>query len=192
VSFQGDWSIEPGRERTFHYRLAVHQGAGDAQYFDPEFKSYSAITFNHMASMHPDKESVALWNPEWKLNVPDFEDSPLKLPEYAGKRNVLLTHPFTKEKPSALERKIEVPAGKRTSLTLNVAAHEQGDWELRIFVNDQLVKKQLVDRKGDRWKAVTVDLSPYAGKTVNVRLENAANNWEWEYGYWNDIRVVEL
>lgn len=191
-SLQGDWSIEPGRERTFHYRLSVHQGAGDAQYFDPQFKSYSAITFNQMASMHPDKESVALWNPEWKLTVPDFENSPLKLPEYAGKRNVLLTHPFAQDKPSALERKVEVASGKHTTLTVNVAAHEQGDWELRVFVNDQPVKKQLVDRKGDRWKSVTVDLTPYAGKTINVRLENAANNWNWEFGYWNDLQIKAL
>ncbi len=191
-SLQGDWSIEPSRERTFHYRLTVHEGAGDAAAFDPQFKSYSAITFSQMASMHPDKESVALWNPEWKLNVPDFENSPAKLPEYAGKRNVLLTHPFAQDKPSVLERRVEVAAAKRTTLTMNVAAHDQGDWELRVFVNDQLVKKELVDRKGDRWKTVTVDLTAHAGKTVNVRLENAANNWNWEFGYWSDLKVTVL
>jgi hypothetical protein len=63
---------------------------------------------------------------------------------------------------------------------------------LRVFVNDQPVKKQLVDRKGDRWKVVTVDLTPYAGKTINVRLENAANNWDWEFGYWSDLQIKTL
>jgi hypothetical protein len=142
--------------------------------------------------MHPDKESVALWNPEWKLNVPDFEDSPVKLPEFAGKRNVLLTHPFSKEKASVLEREIDVPAGKKTSLTFNVASHESGDWELRIFANEQLIKKQIVDKKGDRWKTVSVDLTPFAGKKINLRLENAANDWNYEYAYWSDIRLSSL
>src|SRR5688572_25238635 len=125
-SLQGDWSIEPGRERTFHYRLAVHEGAGDAKVLDAAHKSYSAIACNQLAAMHPDKESVALWNPEWKLNVPDFEDSPVKLVEFAGKRNVLMTHPFAKDRASAIERVIEVPSGKKTALTFNVAAHESG------------------------------------------------------------------
>ena len=191
-SLQGDWSIEPGRERTFHYRLAVHEGAGDAKAFEAAFKSYSAITFNQLAAMHPDKESVALWNPEWKLNVPDFEDSPVKLAEFAGKRNVLMTHPFAKDKASAIERVIEVPNGKKTALTFNVAAHESGDWELRVYANDQLVKKQIVDKKGDRWKTVTVDLTPYAGKKINLRLENAANDWNYEFGYWSEIKLSSL
>src|SRR5688500_3145712 len=145
-----------------------------------------------MAAMHPDKESVALWNPEWKLNVPDFEHSPLKLPEFAGKRNVLLTHPFSREKASALERVIEVPQGKKTILAFNVAAHESGDWELRIFANDQLVQKQIVDKKGDRWKTVSVDLTPYAGKKIKLRLENASNDWNFEFAYWSDIRLSSL
>lgn len=191
-SLQGDWSIEPGRERTFHYRLSVHQGAGDAQYFEPAFKSYSSIKFERFAAMHPDKESVALWNPEWKLNVPDFEHSPLKLPEFAGKRNVLLTHPFAQDKASRIERTFDVPKDKRTSLSLNVAAHDEGNWELRIFANDQLLKKQIIDKKGERWKTVTVDLTPHAGKTIHLRLENAANDWNWEFAYWNDIKVTSL
>lgn len=191
-SLQGDWSIEPGRARTYHYRLTVHEGAGDANYFEQQFKSFSALTFTQMASMHPDKESVALWNPEWKLNAPDFEDSPVKLVEFAGKRNVLMTHPFTKEKASAIERVIEVPKDKKTVLTFNVAAHESGDWELRIFANDQLLKKQVVDRKGDRWKTVSADLTPFAGKKITLRLENAANDWNFEFAYWNEIKLSSL
>ena len=191
-SLQGDWNIEPNRERTFHYRLTVHEGRGEAQNFEPAFKSYSAITFQQVAAMHPDKESVALWNPEWKLNVPDFEHSPLKLPEFAGRRNVLLTHPFEKDKPSALERTVTVPKDKRTTLAVTVAAHDQGDWELRVFANDQLIKKQIIDKKGERWKTVTVDLTPFAGKTVKLKLENAANDWNWEFAYWGEVRLSSL
>ena len=44
-----------------------------------------------------DRESVALWNPEWRLDAPEFEGTPAKLVEFAGKQNVLLTHPFRRE-----------------------------------------------------------------------------------------------
>ncbi|HEX7859534.1 MAG TPA: PVC-type heme-binding CxxCH protein [Verrucomicrobiae bacterium] len=191
-SLQGDWSIEPNRARTYHYRLSVHQGPGDAHSFNSEFKTFSAITFNQLASMHPDKESVALWNPEWKLNVPDFEDSPVKLPEFAGRRNVLMTHPFAKDKASAIERAVEVPAGKKTILTFNVASHDSGDWELRILANNEVIKKQIIDKKGDRWKTVSIDLTPYAGKKINLRLENAANDWNYEYAYWSELKLSSL
>ena len=39
------------------------------------------------------------------------------------------------------------------------------------------------------WKDVTVDLSPYAGKSVKVELENRANGWMYEAGCWSGIAV---
>jgi putative membrane-bound dehydrogenase-like protein len=136
-----------------------------------------------------DGESVSLWNPEWQINAPEFESSPKKLPEYAGKNNVLLTHPFDLQKPAAIQRTVELPAGKKITLSVNVASHEQGDWELRIFVNNQLLKKEIVNGHGKSWKNISVDLSPFAGKKTSLRLENAANDWAWEFGYWNDLRL---
>jgi putative heme-binding domain-containing protein len=192
-SLLGDWTIDRGGSRTFRYRLAVHAGAGDAQKFDAAHKSYSALhAAPASAAASRDGESVALWNPEWKLNAPDFENTPAKLPEFAGKRNVLMTHPFDEKKPSSLERTVAVPAGARTILTFSAAAHEQGDWEARVYVNDQLVKKQMIDREGGRWKVVSVDLTPHAGQQVKLRLENAANNWSWEFGYWHDVKLSSL
>ena len=133
-----------------------------------------------------DMESVSLWNPDWKVNAPDFEGTPRKLTEYAGRRNVLMTHPKDRSTPSALERMLTVPKSGG-SLNVSVAAHEQGDWELRVTVNGRLVRKELVDRSGPRWKPVTVDLKEFAGSTVRLRLENAANGWSNEFGYWSDI-----
>jgi putative heme-binding domain-containing protein len=133
-----------------------------------------------------DMESVSLWNPDWKVNAPEFEGTPRKLTEYAGRRNVLMTHPKDRSTPSALERMLTVPKSGG-SLNVSVAAHEQGDWELRVTVNGRLVRKELVDRSGPRWKPVTVDLKEFAGSTVRLRLENAANGWSNEFGYWSDI-----
>ncbi len=142
------------------------------------------------ASAYPpvDMESVSLWNPDWKVNAPEFEGTPRKLTEFAGRRNVLMTHPKDQSTPSALERNLAVPKNGGV-LTFAVAAHEQGDWELRVVINDKLVKKEVVNRDGGRWKPVTVDLKEFAGTTARVRLENAANGWAFEFGYWSDIAI---
>ncbi|MBI3416632.1 MAG: c-type cytochrome, partial [Verrucomicrobia bacterium] len=141
------------------------------------------------ASIAPatDGESVALWNPEWRVVAPDFEGSPAKLIEYAGRKNVLMTHPFDRQKGAALERTLEIPAGRSATLTFAVAAHEQGDWELRVLADGNVLKQQIVNHDGERWKLVSVDLSTFAGRKVTVRLENCANDWHYEFGYWRQI-----
>ena len=142
-----------------------------------------------LISAPADRESVALWNPEWQVICPEFEETPKKLPEYAGRKNVLVTHPFDANKGAALERVVNLPLGRKAMLSFAVAAHEQGDWELRVLADGKLLQKQIVDKKGERWKQIRVDLSPYAGKKVALRLENCANDWAWEFGYWSQIEL---
>ncbi len=137
-----------------------------------------------------DRESVALWNPDWRVTAPDFEGTPAKLVEFAGQRNVLLTHPFDREKPAALERELQIPAGQKTTLKFLTAAHEKGDWELRVFANGKPLLKQLIARKNSEvWQPVTLDLTPLAGQKITLRLENAANGWSHEFGYWSGIEL---
>ena len=135
-----------------------------------------------------DMESVSLWNPEWKVNAAEFEGTPRKLTDYAGRKNVLMTHPKDRTAPSVLERTFTVPKQGAT-LRFAVAAHEQGDWEVRVVANGELLKKQVVDRAGDRWKQISVDLGKFAGKPVQLRLENAATGWNFEFGYWSDLEL---
>lgn len=136
-----------------------------------------------------DWESVSLWNPAWKVSAPDFERTPMKLADFHGRKNVLLMHPFTKDKPCFLERSMKLEAGKTHKLTATVASHDQGDWELRILVNGNVVKKETIGHDGERWKTVTADLSAHAGKEVTLRLEGAATGWTWEFGYWSEVKV---
>jgi hypothetical protein len=136
-----------------------------------------------------DWESVSLWNPQWQVIAPEFERTPVKLSDFHGRQNVLLMHPFTKDKPCALERKVTLEAGKPHKLSFYVAAHDQGDWELRVKVNDEVVKKQAIDHDGERWKHIEVDLGKWAGKEVTLRLEGAATGWSWEFGYWSDVKL---
>ena len=101
-----------------------------------------------------------------------------------------MTHPVDRQAGAALERSIEIPSGKRTALLFSVAAHERGDWELRVLINGQTIKKQLVDHTGERWKPIRIDLSPFAGQKALIRLENCANNWAWEFGYWSGLEIM--
>jgi hypothetical protein len=39
------------------------------------------------------------------------------------------------------------------------------------------------------WNQVAVDLKRFAGKEIVVRLENAANNWDYEFGYWSALEL---
>ena len=136
-----------------------------------------------------DWESVSHWNVEWRVEAPEFEATPVRLADYAGKQNVLLTHPFSKEKGAALIRKVEVPAGQKTRLLFDVAAHEKGDWELVVLANEKVLEKRLVKSATDRWQSVDINLTPLAGQTVMLRLENRANNWSWEFGFWTSPRI---
>ena len=191
-SLQGDWSVDAHQSRTFHYRAVVHQGAGDLARLSADAKTFAASRLGVVTTPKPprtDGESIALWAPAWNLVAPQFEDSPRKLPTYLDRANVLMTHPFSKEKGAAFERNLEVPVSKKTVLNIDVASHDQGDWELRIFANGQVLKKEIINSTGERWKHFTVDLSAFAGKKITVRAENAANDWMNEFGYWGRLEI---
>jgi hypothetical protein len=98
-------------------------------------------------------------------------------------------HPFARGNPSSLERTVKLEEGKPHKLGVTVAAHDQGDWELRVKVNGQEVKKSTIGHDGERWKTITVDLSAHAGEEVALRLEGAANGWSYEFGYWGELTL---
>ncbi len=136
-----------------------------------------------------DGESIALWAPEWQVDCPQFEEAPAKLPEFAGKKNVLLTHPVDDRTPAALVRSLVLPPGSRATLRFSVAAHEQGAWVLRVKSDGEVIHREVVDSGGPGWKAVEIDLSRFAARRVVLRLENAANNGSQEFAYWADLRI---
>ena len=137
-----------------------------------------------------DGESVALWNPEWMVACSPFEGAPAKLPEFEGRRNVLMTHPADARTPASLARAVNLPAGRQASLAFSVASRITGDWQLRVLVDGTLLKEQRISRDAGIWVPVAVDLSAYAGKRVVLRLENAANTWNSEFAYWSDVKLV--
>ncbi|MDD4263996.1 MAG: hypothetical protein PHI65_05825, partial [Firmicutes bacterium] len=69
--------------------------------------------------------------------------------------------------------------------------HLAADWELRVYVNDELIFTKLIERQDQKivWYDLEVSLAKYAGQTVDIRVENYPNNWSFEAAYWDYLRL---
>jgi putative membrane-bound dehydrogenase-like protein len=136
-----------------------------------------------------DGESLALWSPGWTIDCPEHGDAPAKLVEYAGRPNVLVTFPIDRSHGASIGRQTALPAGRKSELRVAVAADPRGDWQLRFLADGQVLQRTTIDAREPRWKQVAVDLSAFAGRKVDLRLENCANDLQWDYAYWGDLRL---
>ena len=102
------------------------------------------------------------------------------------------THPKDKEVPCEIYRELEVPSGKKTILKVKASYHAHGDWQLRVRAGNKVIYDQIVGNSEvkDQWLEFDLDLSDYAGKKIPLVLENKANDWRNEFGYWGSIKVV--
>jgi len=104
------------------------------------------------------------------------------------------THPIKRGVPSVLSRKLKIEDDKKTVLRATVSHHPHGDWELRVKVNGKIISSKEVSSKtvSDEWLTHEVDLSPYAGKEINLQMENQPTDWRNEWGYWHEIKVQAM
>ena len=111
--------------------------------------------------------------------------------KWGGRDNVLVSYPLRDFVPCVLTKKVDAPVGKTTTLTLGVGHDSRGDWTLVVKANNKMLAERKIDKNTckDGWTAVTVDLSAYAGEPVNLELQNRANSWSCEAGYWPRIAV---
>lgn len=123
----------------------------------------------------------------WTVTSGDDLGAPASLANHSGREDVLLTHPISRQIPAVVEGEMDVPMGSPARLSFWAAAHEKGDWELRVLANGDLLLRKTITPAEDSWHRVYVDLSGYSGKRVRIRLENSANDWAWEAGYWSSI-----
>jgi putative membrane-bound dehydrogenase-like protein len=103
------------------------------------------------------------------------------------------THPLNKKTPSSLFRELKIPANKKTKLSLRVSHHPHGDWQLRVLVDGKVVTDQIIGSKSvsaDEWLDVTVDLTRFAGRKIQLSIENRPNDWHNEWAYWNHVSIV--
>ena len=90
---------------------------------------------------------------------------------------------------------MELPAGKKSTLELCVGFHDNFDWKLVVRVNGSVQYETLVGKDSpfdQPWNRIFVDLSAFAGQTIDLTLENVPDDWAYEAGYWSEIKIVTV
>ena len=176
-----DWRDEVDAKMPYP-KTATSKPAPGARIAKPS--KVSSATSNRMPA---DVEKFA---PGWKVkNWGGPSMKPGLRQQWQGRNNVLMTHPRSKDLSCILSRSVAVPAGKKTVLRFAVNNHPQGDWTLVVRIDRDEVLKEAID--DSRWQEFSFDLTKYAGTTINLELENRANDWAFEAAYWHRIELVE-
>jgi len=136
-------------------------------------------------------EAVEKFAPGWSVAKCGTPENPGLRDEFGGKKNVLVTHPLNRETGCVLSKKIEVPAGKKTTLRLVVGHDPRGDWTLIARADGKEIFKKSVgkDTAEKGWMNVDVDLSDFAGNTIALELVNQPSGWTFEAAYWAKIAI---
>jgi hypothetical protein len=137
--------------------------------------------------------AVQPFAPGWTAQDCGADMAPGLRPQWGGRTNVLVTHPLSSETGCVLSRQVPVPADRKTALHLVVANDPRGDFELVVRGNGKDLRRQTVavnnDTKQDGWLDLTVDLSPFAGRTVTLEVVNQPTGWAFEAAYWASLTI---
>jgi hypothetical protein len=122
-----------------------------------------------------------------------FERSWPTLRTHLGRENVLRTQPASETIPFVMSCPLAVPAGRNTTLFLEVSCF-LGDWNLVVKANNRILHDSIIkdETTKDGWATVEVNLTGYAGSTVNLEILDKVNRWDEgdERAYWGRIQVV--
>lgn len=130
--------------------------------------------------------------------APDFSTSAVGdggmelIEQYAGRTGVVRTHPITVDTSCVLSltnSPFAVPAAGRTVLRIIVSYDPRGDWVLNVKLNGTVALTEIIGpaTTTDGWAEFVVDLSPFAGQSIPIECENAANRWAWDFAYWGYV-----
>ena len=158
----------------------------NSRYTAKEMEQIDAISRAVDVRVQKDLDEFA---PGWKIKR-CTEDMPVGLlADYRGRENVLATHP-PMDGECILSRKVAI-SGATSALHLGVGHHPDGDWDLIVRANGKELLKKTIGKESapDGWIDLTVDLSAYAGKTINLELFNKATGWAFEGGFWSKIEI---
>ncbi|MEO1992965.1 MAG: hypothetical protein ABGW78_13590 [Pirellulales bacterium] len=108
---------------------------------------------------------------------------------WQGRKNVLMTHPQSRNQPCVLSLQTDIQSEKKATLCFAVTSHPKGDWKLCVRINGEVVLEKTINDVS--WQVCEVDLSSYAGTPVTIELENHANGWAFEAAYWNQLTLIQ-
>jgi hypothetical protein len=167
--------------------LSWAPGPIDHSRFTPE--EMARITVGNVAKAV--QEAAARVTPGWNISNCGTEMDPGLRADWAGRRNVLATHPLDRETGCVLSRTVELPAAKNSRLRLVVGHDPQGDFDLIVRADGkELLRKQVGPGTATgHWLTERIDLAPFAGRTVRLELVNQPSGWSNEAAYWAEIKV---
>jgi len=176
-------SLNPPWEDT------VTMGANAAKPMLTEEEKEQIEAIGSAKRQQADLQKVA---PGWKMTNcgPDME--PGLRAEYQGKKPVFMTHPLNREVGCSLTKTVKVPKEGKTTLNVVVANDNRGDFLLIVKVDGKRLLDGTIDSEAnaDGWADVDVDLTPFAGKTIDLELVNQANDWRFEAAYWAKVGIT--
>jgi putative membrane-bound dehydrogenase-like protein len=108
-------------------------------------------------------------------------------------RAAVQTHPAGKDKPCLIKGEVDVPSSGKPRLRIKVSHHPHGDWRLVVRADGRELLDKVIGSGSvvDEWADLEIDLSAYAGKKVKLELENRANDWNNEWAYWSEIKLIK-
>ncbi|MGC9327324.1 MAG: ADP-ribosylglycohydrolase family protein [Candidatus Hinthialibacter sp.] len=133
--------------------------------------------------------------PGWTIRNCGDAVNPGLFPQLAGRFDVFVTYPKNPEVPCVLTWQGALTEEKPV-LHLTAAASSTGstkNWRLRVYVNGTQLAQETVAQTGNaiQWRDFKYDLSTYAGQTITIELENAADGHDSVAAYWGKIEFVE-
>ncbi len=177
-----------GRDRPRPSRLE--------QCWDPDRPDWARFTQAEMtqitALLGQDlSEAMATFAPGWTVARCGDDMEVGLFDQLRGRKNVLVTHPLNQGIGCVISRTVPLPAGRRSVLRLVMGHDPRGDWDLVVKVDDeQLLQKSVgLATTTVGWTEVSVDLSRYAGQSVEIELVNEPTGWHYEAAYWAEISL---
>ena len=137
------------------------------------------------------KKALDSFAPGWRLLNNGNGENADKLIEVGGKTGVLTTYPPNLLQAPTFRKTVDVQAVGKTMLRAVVGHHPQGAWTFVIKIDGKEVLTQPVSTESSKegWVEVTFDLTPNAGKSVQIDLCNQAGGQGVELAYWAEISI---
>jgi hypothetical protein len=140
---------------------------------NPDPIAGSTFTDEEMSKIHSLglKWGLDKYLPSWQTGNYDLGPSCL-VREFAGKTNVVVIAPREGRKGGwTLSRKVDLPAGKKSMLKFLVGVPERGQvWDSSVKADGEEIWKKPIERQGQDWQPIEIDLSARSGKTVNLEI----------------------
>ncbi len=131
---------------------------------------------------------VQWWNPAWHVIRCGHSMCPGYYPKYHGRERVISLHSVSLAEPVVLVSTQHVPDKPAAELSIDVSSSKGGANRMKVFADNKLLKEVDVETDG-KFVTETVDLSAYAGRTIEVRIEAVAKHRLGEYIVFDKIAI---